>query len=635
MFDNRSKLLLLFLIGAFCITGCSSNGTEKELPGTEGLVYYKLDDGTLAVGGGTTNYLSNVVIPSSHDGLKVTRISDDGFKNFDSLKSIIIPNSITHIPYGSFNGCTKLEELTLPDISFVNSYDESIKMPLGHMFGEDTNYSSDSTIQYYEYSSYGKESGRFAIPKTLKSITLTKQDAVINNYAFYNMSWLETITIKKSVSSIGKSPFYNCTSLSTNKIGGGKYLAVNNNPYELLIEIEDNTVRDFAINDKCTFICSDVFKNCKNLCFMLLPNGVKEIGYGSFDGCSNLMSVTLPKSLTLISDDAFNNCTKLIEVVNLSNLEIVKGKTDHGKVALNAKTVSKSSSLKESEGLYTIELDGEKWLINCLTDAPKEIVIPDGITSIAAGAFDSKPASKVILPNTIQYIDCRAFEAYFKDSSFFNKYDNALYLGGKNNDYLALIKAEDTSIRSCEINNSCRIIANNAFSECNLINSIVIPHDVVRIGTGAFSSCYKLVEIINESSLNPETEEFSKSFNMNNILNCTTSKSNTKLSKQNDFVIYTDGVNKVLVDYVGDNVNVDLRESGINKINRYVFTDTMVKKVGFDTNIIHIGKYIFNYNKKYSGKYASIEFYGTEEQLNAIDKEDGWNGYVGTFYING
>ena len=77
----------------------------------------------------------------------------------------------------------------------------------------------------------------------------------------------------------------------------------------------------------------------------------------------------------------------------------------------------------------------------------------------------------------------------------YNEYDNAYYLGNENNPYLVLIKAKNTSITSCNINNNTKVIAGEAFYECSSLTSITIPDSVTSIGDYAFEYCSNLTSI--------------------------------------------------------------------------------------------------------------------------------------------
>ena len=93
-------------------TNVLANASSKEdaEEGTPGLAYYLKDDGTYAVGAGTTTYLSEIVIPATYQGRAVTEIAEEGFDKH-KLKSITIPNSISSIGISAFLFCNQLIEV--------------------------------------------------------------------------------------------------------------------------------------------------------------------------------------------------------------------------------------------------------------------------------------------------------------------------------------------------------------------------------------------------------------------------------------------------------------------------------------------------------------------------------------------
>ena len=77
----------------------------------------------------------------------------------------------------------------------------------------------------------------------------------------------------------------------------------------------------------------------------------------------------------------------------------------------------------------------------------------------------------------------------------YNEYDNALYLGNKDNPYVVLVKAENKYITSCEINEKTKFIYASAFAYCRSLTSITIPDSVTSIGNYAFRDCSSLTSI--------------------------------------------------------------------------------------------------------------------------------------------
>lgn len=101
-------------------------GDPNAIPSTplvEYLEFYPLPDGTFGVMAGKTRFLDKVTIPSTYNGIAVTQILPEGFKNMVNLETIIIPNSITVIGDNAFYGCTNLTNASLPSsITSIGQY---------------------------------------------------------------------------------------------------------------------------------------------------------------------------------------------------------------------------------------------------------------------------------------------------------------------------------------------------------------------------------------------------------------------------------------------------------------------------------------------------------------------------------
>ena len=98
---------------------------------------------------------------------------------------------------------------------------------------------------------------------------------------------------------------------------------------------------------------------------------------------------------------------------------------------------------------------------------------------------------------------------------------------------------------------------------------LVIPDIVTSIGKGAFSDCYKLIEVYNKSSLSISVGNSSDTgCYAENIYTPTSGAS--KLSNDNGYIIYTDGGEKILVGYSGTETDLVL-PSYITWIYKYAF----------------------------------------------------------------
>ena len=119
------------------------------------------------------------------------------------------------------------------------------------------------------------------------------------------------------------------------------------------------------------------------------------------------------------------------------------------------------------------------------------IIIEEGIEKIDRYAFiGCESVNQISIPNSINYIGWQALDC--GNNVKYNEYDNALYLGNKNNPYLVLAKVKNNSVSGCAIHKDCRFIYSNTFQWLEGLATISIPKNVERIGEGAFQYCPSL-----------------------------------------------------------------------------------------------------------------------------------------------
>ena len=122
--------------------------------------------------------ITEIVIPSQVNGIKVTSIGESAFYRCIYLRSVTIPNSVTTIKKSAFDGCGLLN-VTIPN--------------------------SVTTI----------EDSAFSACMSLSNVTIPNSVTIIGNSAFKNCQHLTTITIPSSVTTIGDYAFCDCIYLET------------------------------------------------------------------------------------------------------------------------------------------------------------------------------------------------------------------------------------------------------------------------------------------------------------------------------------------------------------------------------------------------------------------------------------
>lgn len=237
---------------------------------------------------------TEVVIPDTYSGAKVTSVSASAFSGCNAVKSIVIPDSVTSIGAGAFTGCSSLEKITLPFVGTTSTAAGIPQQLFGYVFGT-VQYDNSTRITQYTVS--GPDGSmryyRYYLPNSLRQVTITSYD--IPNYAFYNCSMLEEISFGSGVKAIGESAF----------------------AYSGLLQAE--------IPDTITSLGRmEAFAYCRSLTKVVIGKGITEIPWSTFSNCTALSDITLSENVTEIGRSAFYNCA------SLKNIVIPSGITDIG-----------------------------------------------------------------------------------------------------------------------------------------------------------------------------------------------------------------------------------------------------------------------------------------------------------------
>ena len=277
---------------------------------------------------GLTSFVVNEMNPSycSKNGLLLSK--DEKTLVHGVNGDVTIPDSVTSIGSGAFEGCSGLTSVTIPDsVTSIGYYAFSwcsglTSVTIGKSvisIGEGAFYvCSGLTSVTIPDSVTSIEENAFSYCDGLTSVTIPDSVTSIGDWAFSDCSGLTSVTIGKSVISIGENAFHGCSGLtsvtipsSVTSIGGGAFHGCSG-------------LTSVTIPDSVTSIGEYAFSGCRGLTSVIIGKSVISIGRGAFEYCSNLTSVYIPSSVTKIEESAFKR-TKLEKVyVDVGDTDTVK-----------------------------------------------------------------------------------------------------------------------------------------------------------------------------------------------------------------------------------------------------------------------------------------------------------------------
>ena len=388
--------------------------------------------------------LTSVTIPNS-----VTTIRDDAFYGCSELTSITIPNSVTTIGNFAFEYCSKLTSITIPSsVTYIGNF--AFYYCSGLKKVEISDLASWCKINFgNQCANPLSEAGHLYLNGVeITEMVIPNNVTNIGNYAFYGCSGLTSIKIPNSVTTIGNHAFYGCSGLKKVEIS------------DLASWCKINFGNEYA---NPLWNAHHLYLNGVEIKDLIIPDGVTTIGNYAFSGCNDLISVKIPNSVTTKGESAFLQCNGLTKV-EISDL------ASWCKINFSGTT---SNPLWYAEHLY---LNGVEI---------KDLVIPDGITSINDYAFSGCSGwTSVTIPNSVTSIGYGAF--YYCSNLTSVEIPNSVTSIGVRCFYSC------SGLTSITVPNSVTTIGNYAFYHCSGLTNLSIGNHIQTIGSYAFADCNKL-----------------------------------------------------------------------------------------------------------------------------------------------
>ena len=441
----------------------------------------------------------DVVIPSEIAGRPVVGITADAFAENADITGIHIPDSVTDIEKGAFDGCTGIRSVHVPYVTdesqwmakyFSDSYANITNVVLGGSVGRigDSFFTGCETLSSVSIPAGLTNiactafSGCFNIASVIWCVTNECVDCGISfNELFADskaslrvlsfaegvvslpdgcLTRLEAVERVELPSTLEKFGDNDLRSLS--KVENGfwieqgwvlGYMGTASGTVEIpegvkgiaSYAFEGQTLLDnVTLPSTLKYVEVNAFKSCTNLEDIDLPEGVVRVEDGAFRNCTYAQTVKLPSSLQEIGDSAFENCTSFSGVECPESLRFI------------------------GEGAFS----------NCWRML--SVSLPVGLESVGTNAFlDCRRLIGVSTPTHLNTMKELFPSAYANMTTVeIAEGENALVSG---------IFAGCAALTEVDIPDGIRVIPEDAFVGCLAVQSFNLPNTITNIGARAFS----------------------------------------------------------------------------------------------------------------------------------------------------
>lgn len=245
----------------------------------------------------------------------------------------------------------------------------------------------------------------------------------------------------------------------------------------------DPNITNLILPDFVTSIASKAFLG-STITDITLNEGLTSIGEKAF-AWSDITRIIFPKTLNFIDKAAFYNC-KNLEIIDLSQTSLTKITRETFVLNKKLAVVKLPISVKE--------IESQAFLV---ATSLKELMLPEGLLKIGNEAFRESGLVNLKLPNSICYMDQRAF-FLSAELQRVETFGNVSVGGGE----IEQCKMESSTFEHCpklvhfEIPRGVKILGWNTISGSPSLESIVIPATVKEINFNAFGNAvFKTVTI--------------------------------------------------------------------------------------------------------------------------------------------
>ena len=285
----------------------------------------------------------SIEVPTQINGTEIVAVEKNGFFDFDELKSMELPNTLTTLGEMAFYGADNLEKIVIPDK--VETVSKAC-------------FRSCDSLSEVVFGKGVKTIGQqaFYSDRALESVSLNEGCESKEGSAFELSTKLKSVTLPSSLNSIGDSVFKSCSSLEKITVPSG------------VAEIASNT-----------------FSGCSSLKVVQINGNITSIGKNAFKDCGELTDIYIPESCKLIEDNAFDGCKKVRFHCDKGSVAETYAKENNITVVYDEPVIPERVEETVVPDTITVTLDGreldfgnvEPQIINGSTMVPMRVIFEE------------------------------------------------------------------------------------------------------------------------------------------------------------------------------------------------------------------------------------------------------------------
>ncbi len=234
-------------------------------------------------------------------------IGEYAFYGCDSLQAVTLGESITNIEKSSFESCSALTKMTIPNSVIT----------LGEYC-----FRKCTSMQSVELGNglTTIEKGAFTGCSALSSISIPSSVTKVSDYVFSNCTSMTKVVIEDrtealSLGSNDSNPLFANCPLNSVYIGG-KISYSTSSSWGYSPFYRNTSLESVVISDHENTVYDNEFYGCTGLKNVTIGNGVKSIGKWAFSGCGSLDKFSFGGNVESIGQEAFSDCTGMTELVS-------------------------------------------------------------------------------------------------------------------------------------------------------------------------------------------------------------------------------------------------------------------------------------------------------------------------------